>query len=152
MNQFDLNTLLFVGKWAFIGMVYLILIVMTIAVRREMKSHPVDQKPMGQLAPGRLRVIANGNDRVNLPGKSLSLSPFTTLGAAVDNDVVLGDQYISGHHARLSWDGSSWWIEDLGSANGTTIDGSRCLPHSPQAVPSGTRLGLGDMVLEMVAE
>lgn len=151
MEQIDLNTLLFVGKWAFVGMVYLVLIVMTIAVRREMKFHSVGQKPIGQLAPGSLRVIANGSDRLNTPGKVLNLTPSSILGAAADNTVILNDQYVSGHHARLSWDGSTWWIEDLGSANGTTVNGSRCLPHNPQVVTSGARLGLGDMILEMVA-
>ena len=150
MDLLDLNTLLFVGKWAFIGIVYLIMIIMTIAVRREMASHSIEQTPSGQLAPGRLQVIVNGSDRLNLPGKLLSLTPLSTLGAAADNDIILADQYVSAHHARLTWDGSCWWVEDLGSANGTTIDHNRCLPHNPQRVPSGARLGLGDMVLEMI--
>jgi hypothetical protein len=152
MQLLDLNTMLFIGKWAFIGIVYLILIVLTIAVRREMASHSLAQKPAGLLAPGHLQVIASGSDPLNSTGKLLGLSPASTLGAAPDNTIVLGDQFVSGHHARLSWDGSHWWVEDLGSANGTTVDGTRCLPHNPQVVHSGARLGLGDMVLEMAAD
>jgi pSer/pThr/pTyr-binding forkhead associated (FHA) protein len=91
-----------------------------------------------------LQVIANGSDGLNLPGKTLSLTPLSTLGAEADNDIILNDQYVSAHHARLTWDGSSWWIEDLGSANGTTIDGNRCLRTLTGIRQAGSQYGLRD--------
>jgi hypothetical protein len=150
MNLINLNTLLFAGKWALIGLVYIILIVLVIAVRREMTyrtpghSHPV------ATAPGRLKVINAGSDKLLLPGKILLLKPVTQLGADPDNDLILSDQFVSGHHARLHWDGAVWWVEDLGSSNGTTVDGHSCPPRDPQPIQGGANLQLGDSVFEFI--
>ena len=50
---------------------------------------------------------------------------YATIGRAPDNDVVLDDPTVSGHHARLSWAGTTLLVEDLSSVNGTFVDGER---------------------------
>ena len=49
-----------------------------------------------------------------------------TLGTAADNAVVLASHRASRHHARV-WrtPEGTCWIEDLGSTNGTSVDGQR---------------------------
>ena len=154
MDLINLNTLLFAGKWAFIGLVYLILMLVVIAVRREMLSRTPAQArqaaPGGQFAAGRLRVLRPGSDSRLRPGAVLPLKPETSLGAAADNDIILSDRYVSAFHARLGWDGAAWWIEDLGSTNGTTLDGRPCPPRQAQPASPGARLGLGDMEFELL--
>jgi hypothetical protein len=150
MDPATINSLLLGGKWALIGLVYLVLIVILIAVRREMVSHTRGQEQPAALAAGRLKVIQVGSDRNILPGKFLPLKPETRLGAEIDNDLILNDQYVSGYHARLRWDGAVWWIEDVGSSNGTIVDGQICPPHVPQPLRNGASLKLGDMVFELV--
>jgi pSer/pThr/pTyr-binding forkhead associated (FHA) protein len=149
MDALNLNTILFAGKWAFIGLIYLILMLVVISVRREMASHIVSRRPVQAVAPGRLQVLDPGGDKRIRPGASLPLKSTTSLGAASENDIVLSDPYISGMHARLAWDGSAWWIEDLGSSNGTQVDGVSCTPHVPSRAASGARLSLGEMVFEL---
>ncbi len=144
------STILFAGKWLFIGLVYLALLVILLAVRRELKQHTAGVETSKVVALGRLRVIQPGTDAQIALGSVLSLQPVTTLGAEADNTLVLGDQFVSGRHARLTWDGVGWWVEDLGSSNGTRIDGQPCAPHVRQRLPVGGRLALGDMVLELV--
>jgi len=144
------STLLFAGKWLFIGLVYLALLVIVLAVRQEMKQHTVAAAAPNPKALGRLRVVAPGTDVRADPGHIFPLQPVNTLGAEADNTLVLGDQFVSGQHARLTWDGVGWWVEDLGSRNGTRIDGQPCPPHVRQRLPVGGRLALGDMVLELV--
>jgi hypothetical protein len=51
--------------------------------------------------------------------------------------------------ARLRWDGVGWWLEDLGSTNGTLINGQRIAARTPQKISAGARLQLGDMVFEL---
>lgn len=150
MELINLNTLLFAGKWALIGLVYLILIIIVITVRREMAYRTSGQERSVTAAAGRIKVISAGSDTRILPGKVLLLKPDTRLGAETDNDLILGDQYISKYHARLHWDGAVWWIEDLGSSNGTTVDGHICLARNPQPIKAGASLQLGDMVFEMM--
>jgi pSer/pThr/pTyr-binding forkhead associated (FHA) protein len=49
------------------------------------------------------------------------------LGRATDNDVQFPDRSVSRHHCRMRRDGADWWIEDLGSTNGTFVSGRAVL-------------------------
>ena len=86
--------------------------------------------------PLRLRPIAPGD-----PHLSLGSSPVT-VGRAEDNDLVLADPEVSRHHARLEPDGQSWRAVDLGSTNGTWVNGVR-LNAAPIAV--GDEVAFGDV-------
>jgi FHA domain len=46
-----------------------------------------------------------------------------TVGRAADNAIPLEDKRVSRHHARFYLDQGHWWVEDLGSSNGTFVDG-----------------------------
>ncbi|KAD4060600.1 FHA domain-containing protein FhaB/FipA [Arthrobacter yangruifuii] len=76
----------------------------------------------------------------------LSASPIL-LGRAQEATLVLEDDYASGRHARLFPQGSRWFIEDLGSTNGTYLGGSqltRALPVEP-----GVPIRIGKTVIEL---
>ena len=49
--------------------------------------------------------------------------------------------YLSRSHARLDFDGVRWTITDLGSTNGTTVNGFPCRPSAPFAKGDTVRLG-----------
>ena len=49
--------------------------------------------------------------------------PETTIGRGADNDVVIASDHVSRYHARVSWDGRQYLVEDLGSKNGTFVGG-----------------------------
>ena len=51
--------------------------------------------------------------------------PVVTIGRALDNDVRLQSTRVSRHHTRLEMAGDEAWIIDLGSANGTRVNGER---------------------------
>ncbi len=53
----------------------------------------------------------------------------TTLGRSPDADIRLVDDGISRHHARLTLTGMSIQVEDLGSSNGTYVNGERITRH-----------------------
>lgn len=151
MDFISWNALLFVSKWILIGLVYFALVIVLIAVRREMSLRIGSGQSPILAVPGRLRVVNPGRDNRIHAGAMLSLQPETCLGAERDNDLVLRDPFVSGHHARLRWDGSQWWLEDLNSSNGTYLNQRRCLPEKPQPVSPGSILQLGDMSFEMLA-
>lgn len=144
------NSLLFALKWVFIALIYVVLFFVLVVVRREMSQHLSEDKPAPSTAPGRLKVVNPGSDPRTRPGAIISLRPVTTLGVQPDNDVVLADQFVSRRHARLHWDGVGWWVEDLGSRNGTYINNIRCPSQNPQPVPLGATIHIGDMAFELV--
>jgi pSer/pThr/pTyr-binding forkhead associated (FHA) protein len=60
-------------------------------------------------------------------GRSFPAGPVPlTIGRAEDNAVALaGDEFASGHHARIESQRDGVWILDLGSTNGTFVNGKR---------------------------
>lgn len=69
------------------------------------------------------------------------------LGRADDSTLVLTDDYASTRHARLSPRGSDWYLEDLGSTNGTYLDRDKVT--APVKVPLGTPVRVGKTVIEL---
>jgi hypothetical protein len=80
------------------------------------------------------------------PGQRFSLTrPTITIGREAGNDVVINDPQISRRHANLTWDGRQFIIQDLGSANGTFVNGVRLT--GTQVLQQGAVIGLGPTVL-----
>jgi hypothetical protein len=64
-----------------------------------------------------------------------------TIGRDHDCDFVLADLTVSRRHARLERDGAGWLLEDLGSTNGTRLNGWRV--SSPVPVRPGDQVSFG---------
>lgn len=69
------------------------------------------------------------------------------IGRADDSTLVLDDDYASTRHARISLQGDEWYVEDLGSTNGTYLDRTRVT--GPTRVPLGVPIRIGKTVLEL---
>ena len=62
------------------------------------------------------------------------------LGRSPDNDLILRDPATSGHHARVERRGEQFWIVDLGSTNGTTVNSE---PVQERQLNHGDRITIG---------
>jgi hypothetical protein len=83
-----------------------------------------------------------------LAGTRISLDERPILiGRADDSTLVLDDDYASTRHAKLSLRGDEWYVEDLGSTNGTYLD--RAKVTAPIRVPLGTQIRIGKTVIEL---
>ncbi|MBI1759208.1 MAG: FHA domain-containing protein [Actinobacteria bacterium] len=69
------------------------------------------------------------------------------IGRANDSTLVLTDDYASSRHARLTQREGDWYVEDLGSTNGTYLD--RAKVTGPTQVPPGVPIRIGKTVLEL---
>jgi len=66
------------------------------------------------------------------------------VGRNPDNAIVLAyDTQVSRHHALITWDGRRLTVTDLGSSNGTLVNGQRLTPHVAQPLPHGSRVRFG---------
>ena len=79
------------------------------------------------------------------PGKAYALDRGEiTIGRDVNNEVVINDAEVSRKHARIIIQGDSYVLEDLGSTNGTSIDGQRLT--GPHILSLGQKISLGENV------
>jgi pSer/pThr/pTyr-binding forkhead associated (FHA) protein len=83
-----------------------------------------------------------------LAGTRISLDSRPILiGRADDSTLVLDDDYASTRHARVAQQGEDWYVEDLGSTNGTYLD--RAKVTGPTRVPIGAPIRIGKTVFEL---
>jgi pSer/pThr/pTyr-binding forkhead associated (FHA) protein len=103
-----------------------------------------EKKPRsGGKSPHQLIVThgALSGTRIALDGRPI------LIGRADDSTLVLDDDYASTRHARISLRGEDWYVEDLGSTNGTYLD--RAKVTAPLRVPLGVPIRIGKTVIEL---
>jgi hypothetical protein len=83
-----------------------------------------------------------------LSGTRITLGEQAILiGRADDSTLVLTDDFASSRHARLTNRSGQWYVEDLGSTNGTYLDQQRV--QGPLLVGPGQPIRIGQTVLEL---
>ena len=69
------------------------------------------------------------------------------IGRGTDAAIRLDDDYVSTRHARIAASGDQWFVEDLGSTNGTYIGSVRIT--QPTTITLGTQVRIGKTILEL---
>jgi len=69
------------------------------------------------------------------------------IGRGSDAAIRLDDDYVSTRHARIASSGDQWFVEDLGSTNGTYIGSARIT--QPTTLTLGTQVRIGKTLLEL---
>ena len=69
------------------------------------------------------------------------------IGRGSDAAIRLDDDYVSTRHARIAASGDQWFVEDLGSTNGTYVGTVRIT--QPTTISLGTQVRIGKTVLEL---
>ena len=94
-------------------------------------------------APTHVYVSAGSNagERVDLDRAPI------LIGRGADAAIRLDDDYVSTRHARIAASGDQWFVEDLGSTNGTYVGTVRIT--QPTTLSLGTQVRIGKTVLEL---
>jgi pSer/pThr/pTyr-binding forkhead associated (FHA) protein len=79
--------------------------------------------------------------------KTVTLDGNLQIGRSEACQIRLDDTYISSFHARIFHRDGGWFVEDLGSTNGTYLNQRRVT--SPAELRAGDRLKVGKMTLEL---
>jgi len=114
-----LLVLIWLIRILFLGLLYLFLYRVVRALLRDLGA--ATRERGSEL--GRLVVVASPEGEPPA-GSAISLDVITTLGRDVNNAIVIDDPFASAEHAVLTFRGRGWYLEDLGSTNGSFINGS----------------------------
>lgn len=82
-----------------------------------------------------------------LSGKRVAIRGPIIIGRSPGADIVISDDFVSSRHARVTPTSTGATIEDLGSTNGTIVNGSRVLGTTPVQV--GDVIDIGDVRLQV---
>jgi Protein of unknown function (DUF3662)/FHA domain len=86
-----------------------------------------------------------------IDGRRLLIGPAgATLGRSRQSDIVLGDPNISRQHAEIRPRGGSWVLTDLGSTNGSRLNGRPV--ERPEVIRPGDEIELGSTLLRFELE
>jgi hypothetical protein len=90
-----------------------------------------------------------GSIRDRASGKAQLLElPEHWIGRAATSALCLPHRYVSAQHAVIRWNGSQWELRDLGSRNGTFLDGNRLKPGEECPLRIGSKMAFGKVVAE----
>jgi FHA domain len=81
-------------------------------------------------------------------GQTRLLEPDHLVGRAPPCALRIDQRYVSARHAIVRWTGDRWELKDLGSRNGTFLDGRKIPSGEEHVVQKGTRIGFGKVEQE----
>jgi len=106
---------------------------------------PINRRPATQSpdAPTRL-VVTSGPMR----GSTLPLgSAGVVIGRSSSANLVLDDEFASSRHAQITSHGGHWYLEDLGSTNGSFV--GREAINTPVLLRAGSSFRIGQTTMEV---
>lgn len=132
MGLFDSSSLSFdwfilALRLAFIALIYIFLYqVARVSIRElvALGSAARDDTSSGLSGSSTVLEVVDPAESSLAIGSRLPLDHYSTVGRRDDNTIVIDDAFISGAHAQLTFDHGNWWLQDLGSTNGTALNGA----------------------------
>ena len=120
---FDGGWILAASRLLFVGLIYLFLFLLLRRTTRELaaiaRTMPTSEGPSSQAS---LIVEVRGGSSLR-QGQAVHLPPTAIVGRAAGSDVPADDPHVSARHAELRYERGQWWLRDLGSSNGTRLNG-----------------------------
>jgi pSer/pThr/pTyr-binding forkhead associated (FHA) protein len=127
-----------------VAVIYVFLFQLVIVLWRDLRQPaPVSAPVRSQAA---LEVIDPGASG-RATGELITIDTITSIGRSEANAVSISDPAVSTRHALLSFRLGQWWLEDVGSSNGTFLNDVRVV--QPVVIQSGDVLRLGGVRLRV---
>ncbi len=108
------------------------------------ESQPVEPSRAAS-GPKEFRLVVEAGPFVGLSFRLIG--PAVLVGRDPDADVSLSEPTVSWRHARLTAHGAAWTISDLGSTNGTQVNGERIEPERQTPIDPGAEVRFGEITL-----
>jgi Na+-transporting methylmalonyl-CoA/oxaloacetate decarboxylase gamma subunit len=147
-------------RFAFLALLWLFIYGMVRVIRTELRTSGAPKVPVAN-RPKKARRTNSGENRLPrgalsqlivtegaLAGTRIALTGKPILiGRANDSTLVLTDDYASTRHARISETNNVWYLEDLGSTNGTYVGQNKVT--GPIPLEAGVVIRIGKTAMEL---
>jgi predicted component of type VI protein secretion system len=110
-------------RLAFVALIYGFLFLVLRTTVRELAMAPRAMAPDEGHAGAMALLTLDAAESSLRPGEVLPLQPATRIGRVSGNTMVVDDPHTSAEHAELRFERGQWWLRDLGSSNGTMLNG-----------------------------
>jgi hypothetical protein len=127
-------------KLLFLALLFIFLWQVARSIRSHLGPAPSGRSP----APGREMVVVRSE---TLAGRRFPLGKPQVIGRSKDADIVVEDAYASEFHFRIGIQDGEVVVHDLGSTNGTYVNGRRLT--APTTVGRGDSVQIGKTVFEV---
>ncbi|MDH2412773.1 FHA domain-containing protein [Nocardioides sp. CER19] len=150
---------LFLIRIAYLAILWIFVLSAVSVIRSDMFGARVPEPTRGGGAAAKARKQPKARPRKGVPthvlvveganaGERADLADAPVLiGRGTDAAIRLDDDYVSTRHARIAASGDQWFVEDLGSTNGTYIGTVRI--NQPTTLTLGTQVRIGKTILEL---
>lgn len=139
------SLVMLIARYLFLAILYWFLISVIRAIYRELRAS-LPSEPSAQ--PTAYLLFESGTEPVQGGQIPLGAAPCS-IGREGDNQVCLPQSFVSARHARIQYRDGSWWLEDLGSTNGTICRGRQV--QAPVKLREGDLIEIGDTTLRFRA-
>lgn len=132
-------------KFIIIGIIYAIIVVALVIIYKDMKNggkKGIRRKSLG------LEIVQPGENSNLKKGGVIPIHGVLTIGRKENNLLILSDQYVSGHHARIYLKNNQYYLEDLGSTNGTLFNGRRV--EEKEILNAGDEIRIGSSYFKVI--
>jgi pSer/pThr/pTyr-binding forkhead associated (FHA) protein len=141
-------------KLGFLALLWMFVLAVLSVIRSDLFGAKVDSRAVAaQIAPANNKPAKASKKKRGAPGSvTIADGPQAGVGAPLgeepvvigrgsDCQILLDDDYSSTRHARLFQSEGEWWVEDLGSTNGTYLDGQRVTRPVAAEIGGSIRIG-----------
>ena len=139
--EITFGVLLWGVRIAFLVLIYLFLIRAFGVLQRSLAAERAEGRALGVL------VVERSPSRQPRVGERLPLRASNAIGRDAGNDISFPDEAASARHAKLDVEDGEWWIEDLGSTNGTMVNGVRISKR--EKLRAGDEIGIGRVAMRL---
>jgi len=143
----DVEVAILLLRLGLVLLLYLFLVQVLVVIWRDLRGVQAAPPVMAPENPTARLVVLDGSASGLAVGTEFILKATNTLGRVPPNTVIIPDPAVSARHARLAYRQGQWWLEDLGSANGTYLNGT--LVKHPVPVADGDEIELAQVKLRL---
>ena len=136
-------------RFVFLGLLYAFVALVARLIYRELKPSPAKEAARSPSRPRKVgrkaRLVLAGDSPFRRQG-SWEVRGEMVVGRSPECSICVEDEFASNLHARIYQTGEGYYVEDLGSTNGTYVNGRRI--NYPTELRYGDRIRVGRTVLE----